>query len=69
VGSFDIKSGFGDVTMGCIGCGADLERDVETGNYFCPTSSCGKGSLSSPSGITTTVDEHGNVTLTNGKPT
>ena len=69
MGSFDITGGRGGFSIRCRHCDADLDRDVETGNYFCPTSSCGKGSLSSPSGITTTVDEHGNVTFKNGKPT
>ena len=67
MGSFDIKGGHGGVTMGCIHCGQGLVRDTQTGNYKCVTPGCGKGSLSSPDGVETTVDEHGNVTLTSGK--
>jgi len=67
VGSFDIKGGHGGVSMGCRYCGESLVRDPSTGNYRCDTAGCGKGSLSSPDGIETTVDEHGNVRLTSGK--
>jgi len=57
------------LTMKCRHCEAVLERDTTTGNYFCPTPDCGKGGISSPDGITTIVDEHGNVTLkSSGKP-
>lgn len=66
--SFMVNNGLGGVTMGCIKCGADLERDPESGNYRCPTPDCGAGSLSSKDGIETVVDEHGNVTLKSGKP-
>lgn len=59
----------GIVKMSCRECGTELERDPKTGNYFCPKPGCGKGGLSSPNGIKTTVDEHGNVTLSSsGKP-
>jgi len=61
--------GISGVGMSCRHCEAPLERDPETGNYRCPTPGCGRGSLSSPDGITTTVDEEGRtVTLRNGKP-
>lgn len=52
------------VTMSCRECGTELERNPETGNYKCPAPDCGKGGISSPDGIKTTVDESGNVTLT-----
>lgn len=57
------------VKMKCRVCETDLDRDPETGNYFCPKPGCGKGGISSPDGITTTVDEDGNVTLSSkGRP-
>ena len=68
MGSFDIKGGHGGAFMGCRHCEAELERDPKTGNYFCPTPGCGKGSLSASNGITTTVDGDGNMTLVAGKP-
>jgi len=55
--------------MSCRECGAEFERDLETGNYFCPNPGCGKGGIRGKYGIKTTVDEHGNVTLeSHGKP-
>lgn len=64
--SFEITGGVGGVSMGCLYCGALLVRDEETGNYRCPTEGCGKGGITSPGGIETTVDEDGNVKLTSG---
>lgn len=60
-------SASGSVKMSCRECGTELERDPSTGNYKCPKPECGKGGISSPDGITTTVDEHGNVKLSSGK--
>lgn len=60
-------NGLGGVRMMCRHCGADLERELSTGNYHCPTPGCGKGSLTSPAGITTTTDEDGNVRLESGR--
>lgn len=55
------------VVIRCRACDAPLERDLRTGNYGCPRPECGKGRLSSPGGITTTVDEEGNVVFSGGK--
>ena len=65
--TISISNGHGGPVLRCIVCDAGLERDTKTGNYKCPTAGCGKGSLSSPNGIETTVDEHGNVTHRSGK--
>jgi hypothetical protein len=51
------------VKMSCRFCSTELERNEQTGNYKCPKPDCGKGGISSPDGIVTTVDEHGNVLL------
>jgi hypothetical protein len=57
------------VKMSCRICRTELERDLETGNYFCPKPECGQGGIRSKDGIKTTVDERGNVTLSStGKP-
>ena len=58
----DIISG---VYMACSVCDTLLERD-DKGNYVCPK--CGKGGLRSKDGVQTLVDEKGNITITNGKP-
>lgn len=58
-----------DLVMKCCECDAGLERDLQTGNYFCPNPECGKGGISSSNGITTTVDEDGNFVLSSkGRP-
>ena len=68
MGGFTITGGFGGLMrMACKACDADLERDPKTGNYRCPDPACGKGGLSSPGGIVTTVDDDGNVLLTGGQ--
>jgi hypothetical protein len=56
-------NGSAHVGLRCLYCSADLVCDPSTGNYRCPTPTCGKGGISSPGGIVTVVDEAGNVTL------
>ena len=57
------------VKMSCRICCTELERNLETGNYFCPKPECGKGGIRSKDGIKTTVGVCGNVTLSStGKP-
>jgi hypothetical protein len=55
--------GLSGIGMSCHECGTSLESDDATGNYRCPKPGCGKGGISSPDGIKTTVDEQGNVKL------
>lgn len=57
------------IELKCRVCITELERDLKTGNYFCPKPECGKGGIRSKDGIKTIVDEHGDVTLfSTGKP-
>ena len=69
--SIEFINGLGPaaIKMSCLHCETKLERESETGNYRCPKPDCGKGGIRSARGITTTVDEDGNILLeSTGKP-
>jgi hypothetical protein len=65
MGGITFTNGLGGLGAGmfCIECDTQLMCEEETGNYRCPKAGCGKGGISSPDGIKTTVDERGNVKL------